>query len=171
MTAKARTTFNEEIFVTIERIAQAIKRNSSACMVADAIKEAFPWARNVSVDIQTIRFTDPESKLRYIFLTPRKIQEYIVDWDSGTNPEPFDFILGKPVQIVKAHIGKEWRKPIITGTDKKAISEALDQNVALGGATAIESKRGAVIIIGGKTPPRSSVPGNVRAFGIKGMKR
>jgi hypothetical protein len=171
MRTSVNTSFKERISVTSDRIQEAIRRNSSACMAADAIKEALPWAKSVSVDIQTMRLTDPEARLRYIFLTPRRVQEHIVDWDAGVDPEPFDFMLGKPTQIVKAHMGTDWKKPTITGTDRKAISEALDQEVILGGATAIESKKGAIIVIGGKTPPKSRGSSGVRAFGIKGLKR
>jgi hypothetical protein len=43
-------------------------------MIAEAIKQAVPRATNVSVDLSTVRWTDPEKKLRYTYLTPRAAQ-------------------------------------------------------------------------------------------------
>ena len=52
------------INVTEADIAKAIKRDSNHCMIADAIKHTVPGVRNVSVDLQTIRWSDPQTHLR-----------------------------------------------------------------------------------------------------------
>ena len=52
--------------VTAELIATAIPRNSGHCMIADALRAAIPSARFISVDLQTIRWSDPETNRRYI---------------------------------------------------------------------------------------------------------
>jgi hypothetical protein len=53
-----------------------------------------PWAKLVKVDLQSIRLTDPENNLRYLFLTPGIPQAALVTWDEGVKPQPFSFQLG-----------------------------------------------------------------------------
>jgi hypothetical protein len=79
--------------VTKELRDEAVKSNSSHCMIAEAIKEAYPLLNHVSVDLQTIRFSDPAKGLRYIYLTPRACQEALVLFDEGVASKPFRFIL------------------------------------------------------------------------------
>jgi hypothetical protein len=56
--------------VTPEHFKIGVSQKSDACPVAEAFKDAFPQYRSVSVDLATIRATDPEKNLRYIWLTP-----------------------------------------------------------------------------------------------------
>lgn len=93
------------VIVTEDIIEAAIPRDSSHCMIAEAIKKAFPGARNVSVDLQTIRFTDPEKPLRYTYLTPRPAAVALVNFDSGEKPEPF------AVRLHGAHVTASGAKP------------------------------------------------------------
>lgn len=79
--------------LTSEGIEAAKQRDSSHCMIAEAVKAAFPGAAYVSVDLQTIRFSDPEKHLRYTYLTPRSAQIALVNFDQGREPEPFAFRL------------------------------------------------------------------------------
>ena len=58
-------------------------------MIAEAIKKAIPRATGVSVDLQAIRWTDPDLQLRYVFLTPREAQVALLHFDRGETPEPF----------------------------------------------------------------------------------
>jgi hypothetical protein len=58
------------IRVEAEHIARAVERSSSACAIADALKQQIPNARHVAVDLQCIRWTDCVRKIRYIALTP-----------------------------------------------------------------------------------------------------
>jgi hypothetical protein len=76
-------------------IDESLERNSSHCMAADAIKDAIPDAKFVSVDLQTIRWTDPEKHLRYMVLTPRIVQERLIAFDQGLRDalEPFTFTM------------------------------------------------------------------------------
>jgi hypothetical protein len=71
-------------------------------MIADAIKEAIPNAQSVAVDLVTIRWTDPVRELRYIYLTPRRAQLALIDFDRGVVPKPFDVQLAGAAQVVRA---------------------------------------------------------------------
>lgn len=85
-----------DLVVTPEIIAAATKEDSSHCMLADAVRLAYPGAKNVTVDIQTIRFSDPtkgEAGARFTYLTPRIAQLGLVDFDAGVPPEPFSCVL------------------------------------------------------------------------------
>jgi hypothetical protein len=66
-----------------EIIDVAVVADSSHCIYADAVKAACPWATHISVDVQTIRFTDPRRGLRYTYLTPRSAQIGIIKFDQG----------------------------------------------------------------------------------------
>jgi len=81
------------IKVTKAIIDRSVKGNSGHCMIADALKETRPKATAVGVDIQTIRFTDPDRGLRYTYLTPLIAQRAILNFDEGIKPKAFDFRL------------------------------------------------------------------------------
>ncbi len=80
-----------EIVVTQSLIENAERRDSSHCMIAEALKEAVPNTKFVSVDLQSIRYT--ADGWRYLYLTPRKAQEALIAFDSGSHTEPFTFEL------------------------------------------------------------------------------
>jgi hypothetical protein len=69
--------------VTEEHIAKALERDSSHCIIAMAVAEALPHVRHISVDLQSIRFTDPRKKLRLTFLSPHLARDIIVNFDQG----------------------------------------------------------------------------------------
>jgi hypothetical protein len=96
--------------VSEEIITQSIPKDSSHCMIADALAQAMPNAKYISVDLATIRFTDLAAGWRYIYLTPRIAQEALVAFDQGERPEPFR------VQSRAAHM-------VATGTAQKARKE------------------------------------------------
>lgn len=81
------------VIVTQELIDAAVRRDSSHCMIAEALRDAAPWGTSPSVDTQTIRISNPEKGFRYTYLTPRVAQYKIRDWDEGKVIEPFDFQL------------------------------------------------------------------------------
>lgn len=91
----------KEIDVTEAIIAQATKENSTHCMIADAIKVALPSVRNVSVDLQTIRFSDRDRGERYIYFTPGLAQRQLLRFDQGVVVDPWTLRLPtSPAQIV-----------------------------------------------------------------------
>jgi hypothetical protein len=80
-----------KIEVKEKEIKEGIVKHSGHCMVAEAIKAAVPKFTNISVDTQTIRVSDPEKGVRYIYLTPPKVADYVLDFDEGIEPAPFNF--------------------------------------------------------------------------------
>lgn len=86
--------------VTDEIIDRSVPKSSEHCMVADAVKVAFPTAKAVSVDLATVRFSDPGKGLRYIYLTPRIAQEQLIEFDEGRRPYAFQCELTRAAQIV-----------------------------------------------------------------------
>jgi len=81
------------IKVSQKHIDDAIPADSAHCMIADGIKESLPHVKHISVDIGSIRYSDPKKGLRYTFLTPRPAQWALVQYDQGVKPEPFNFDL------------------------------------------------------------------------------
>src|SRR5215469_3403443 len=80
-----------KIAVTTKNIEESCRNDSRHCMIADAIKEQFPEARNISVDMMTIRWSDPRKGWRYIYLTPKPAQKALIAYDFGKKIEPFSF--------------------------------------------------------------------------------
>lgn len=101
------------VTVTRERIDQATQRDSGHCMIADAVRDAVPDASAISVDLQTIRWTDSAKGLRYIYLTPRVAQVALVKFDQGIPTEPFSFRV-RSGQILKS--GRTKYQPQELGT-------------------------------------------------------
>lgn len=87
--SKSKTSPRLDIPITQDVIDSAQRRDSSHCMIADAIQAAVPNARFISVDLATIRFSDLVAGKRYIYLTPRPAQEALLDFDQGKKSEPF----------------------------------------------------------------------------------
>jgi len=88
--------------VTQPLIDRAQKGDSSHCMIADAVRAALPDVKSVSVDVVSIRFTDPAKRQRYIYLTPRVAQLALINFDQGVQTQPFRFQLKKAVQVVES---------------------------------------------------------------------
>jgi hypothetical protein len=77
-----------------EYINTAIRGDSSHCMGALGVEAALPYKpQRLAVDLQTIRWTDPALGLRYVYLTPRVMQEALLEFDEGINPDEFTFTL------------------------------------------------------------------------------
>jgi len=74
-------------------IETSTQKDSSHCMIAEALARAVPRAKYISVDLATIRFSDPEAGVRYVYLTPRKAQEALLAFDQGERPKPFQIYL------------------------------------------------------------------------------
>jgi hypothetical protein len=85
--------------VTEELIYEATQRDSSHCMISEAIAIAMPKASRISTDLQTIRLTIPDMGYRFTYLTPRIAQEGLINFDQGVPPEPFKFALRNPIHI------------------------------------------------------------------------
>lgn len=161
-----------KVVITREIIESAKTRDSSHCMVAEAVKSAFPSASYVSVDLQTIRMSDPSKGLRYTYLTPRVAQIGLIKFDQGDNGiEPFEFLL---------------RRGQVTRSGKTKPGIGLSEQQLLQRKTAAESaqkkRNGRTILtnrgdgnsvpdrIGGKPPPTTPFARR-RAFGLRALER
>jgi len=72
-----------ELKITPESYERAIQSSSGGCLIADAIKEQYPQYTRVSVDMATIRLTDPERGERYTYLTSSDAQYLLLSFDQG----------------------------------------------------------------------------------------
>lgn len=97
--------------IEADLIATGTQRHSAYCVIAEAIRRALPHVTAVSVDLQTIRWSDKTKGLRYIWLTPVNGQQFIVDYDQGHRERlnPLTLIL-RHVQILKMRTDAERRK-------------------------------------------------------------
>ena len=156
---------------------QAKRADSSHCMIAEAIKASVPYAKSISVDLQTIRFSDRERRLRYVYLTPRIAQIGVIEFDQGHDIEPFDFILTGAHVIAMAS-----RVKTVEGLIADPITGAMKETRVLMKASRVEkmnlakqgirpSHHGAVPErVGGRAPP--SVPfSRRRAFGLRAIQK
>ena len=96
---RQRTLGRMQIQVTKEIVERAIRETSGHCLIADAIKASIPDTAFVSVDLQTIRFTDRKSALRYVYLTPPDAQDALISFDQGEEISPFQFKLNRAIRI------------------------------------------------------------------------
>ncbi len=88
-----------------EQIDRAVKSDSGACLIADAIKAQYPKLVNISVDMATIRASDRERGERYTYLTPPAAQQVLLWFDQGW-PNPVDELTIKgAVQILPIRQG------------------------------------------------------------------
>jgi len=140
-----------QVAITQAHIDTAIPADSGHCMIADALREALPHVRGVSVDLQTIRFTDPKKAQRYTYLTPPIAQDYLVAFDQGQFLEPFTFNLTSPIQV--AHAGTKGKG--------SGLSQAYE------GTKVTRSNKLVGVRLGGKPLPVAALhtgPGEYRAF-------
>jgi hypothetical protein len=153
------------VTLTPEIIDGAERRSSSHCMWADALKLAVPEAKHVSVDLQTIRFTDSEKGLRFTYLTPRRAQVSLIRFDQGMHTEPCSVELrGGQVTKVRGY-ASHTRKHRGTMPDGARTDTRRPHT---GGSSPPE-------IIGGTTPPVGPLAnvhfgasrGKRRAFGLR----
>ena len=92
------------IEVTQDHIDESTQRDSSHCMIAEAIKDTIPGVKRVSVDLATIRYTYKGK--RYVHLTPRPGQVALLQFDNGEPLAPFKLKLGRPSQVTVSGRGK-----------------------------------------------------------------
>ena len=86
-----------KVNVTQEDIDKAVKKNSRSCMIATAIRRAYPELSHIAVDIQAIRVTDSKHREQLTFLTPRfPAVEMLCAFDEGDEVTPFSFKLKGP---------------------------------------------------------------------------
>jgi len=142
------------------------------CMISEGIKTAFDKLKTpidvVYTDLQTIRYTIPKKNKRYVHLTPRSVQQALVDFDSGDPVEPFTFVLytDRAVQILPAK-----KHPGNPEGGKKGRASMAAKRAAL--KLAVKGRSDRMVIEGGKPPPKASprYPARLRRFGLRLLKR
>lgn len=155
------------VTVTPELIEHSKTRDSSHCMIAEAVKQAYPGAAFVSVDLQTIRFSDPGKGERYTYLTPRISQVALINFDQGHAPEPFQFQLrnGQVTRAGDRHRAHPLQQ--LSPEEKAAradhlLSQRLVHQPGGEQVGAVPDR------IGGRTPPTTPFARR-RAFGLRAL--
>jgi hypothetical protein len=87
------------INVTEECITEGVRKSSKDCMIGLALRTVVPQAQYVSVDTQAIRFSDPDTRERYMILTPPVGQRAILAWDAGSPIAPFKMTGLAPIRV------------------------------------------------------------------------
>ena len=157
----------KKVFISQERINTSVERDSAHCMFADAIKDSIPSAQRPEVDIQTVRWSDPEAGYRYVYLTPRAVQDAIIHFDTGEKNKlkPFTFTLpSKEAQMFPLCTLTEEQK-----ASKRKYNESYKEREIVVGKVNGQGREDVVGVIGGTPPPR--VPGGRRRiFVLKQMR-
>src|SRR5258708_3241340 len=81
--------------------AATVGRIDGARIIAEAVRAARPDVRNVSVDLSTIRWTDPKTGRRVKFATPIVLRDALLSLAGGVAPQPFRFVLGRAAQVMR----------------------------------------------------------------------
>jgi hypothetical protein len=152
-------------FMVLERhMDEAQKNHSVKCMVAEALKEAYPHFSNVKVDIHYMRFTDAEREERYIVPTPVPVGVVLYKWDEGVRLPEFRVYTRGGGQT--ARLRKQ--RPPMTPEDKARLDGLHEKRKREDARIEVERKTqggGAAYKLGGKVPKIPAL--NKRTFGIK----
>jgi hypothetical protein len=146
-----------KIRVEKDVIDKACRANSRHCMIAEAIRDQIKGATNISVDLMTIRYSDPKKGLRYTFHTPRVAQKALVEFDMGRPVPAFVFQLKGGQATSMVHQDKQIHS---LGRRKNHVTK--------------EANGGIVVdVVGGKSPPKLNPkhPSHqtIRQFGLAGF--
>lgn len=182
--------------VDVATIEASVPRDSSHCMIAEAVKASLPGMTHISVDLQTIRFSDPAKRLRYVYLTPRAAQLALIRFDSGTRPEPFSMRL-QGGQVTAMSKSSAWRRMTPeqqreqttkqrqtrqqeqrylqqeTGQGELSLDEEQQQARALSKPVLVNegsTDHQPPTVVGGRRPPRMSFARR-RTFGLRALER
>jgi hypothetical protein len=144
-------------------------RSSSHCMYAEALRDALKErdikARNIAVDLQTVRFTDVTAGVRFIYFTPPAAQQGIVDFDQGNKIKPHKVRLYRERCAQVIPLGRRVKRRLkieLTKTSRGKRKRTLNSTPT---------------VIGGKAPPIAALSNNPsrwtgkrRAFGMRLLK-
>ena len=148
------------INVTPSILERACRKDSSHCMIAEAIKEAWPDVYDVSVDVRTIRMTDRKAGKRFVYLTPQNCVENLIKFDFGVKLDPWHFFVPmRPAQVYPLTVrdqskANKAKRPKNTG--KKEIKASHDSPTPL--------------VHGGRPPMTAALASSARG-GPRGRKR
>ena len=158
-----------KVQVTKEHIIRGLESDSGYCLVAEAVRDALKAEglrpAFISVDLQTIRYTDMQKRERHTFLTPRSAQEALVHFDQGEYNEPFVFMLSRRNSSVTLA-----GKGDAAARLRRSRNESEPGNKRSHKAGAYLKANGTRMTrTGGKTPPIGAL-GRVRQFGIRALR-
>jgi len=171
-----------KVHVKKETITKAITADSSRCWIAESIKEQVPTATHVAVDLATVRFTDPEKGLRYVYLTPYSAQLALLQFDEGNPPGPFSFLLknahvsksGSTLPPVKVKADGEVRTKLKAQRDRENARARHARRVAAREAISstaahLRVSNGSKVPrrVGGRRPPQLRM---MRQFGVRAFR-
>ena len=97
---KGESTPTLRLRITEDQWQTAIRSKSGGCLISDAIKRQYPHFQRPETDMATIRFTDPEQGVRYVYLTPPSAQHLLLAFDQGWNSTTSEVVIKTAVQIV-----------------------------------------------------------------------
>jgi hypothetical protein len=175
------------VAVSQGQIDTAVQGDSGHCMIAEAVKLSVKSAGKpitegtVSVDLQTIRYTDPERGLRYTYLTPRIAQVALVNFDQARKVEPFSFRMAG-AQVTAAGWKRKKQSPGAKAASLKNLEKANKvreglERPTLRGNDMADNNGKVPERVGGRTPPKAAlahppVPfARRRAFGLRALER
>ena len=149
-----------------ETITSAVTADSTKCWIAESIKAAYPEAKNVAVDVATTRFSDFERGLRFVYLTPYTAQKALIEFDEGTPPVPFSFLL-RNAHVTRAGITAARKE----GNKKRAAASSASLTKKLA-KPRIQKNPGAQSgalprRVGGRRPPQLKT---LRQFGVRAFR-
>ena len=133
--------------------------NSGHCAGADALKDTYPQYTYVSIDLQTVRVSDPAKGLRYIYLTPRILQQAIWLFDQGKKIRPFRYVLRS------AHV-------VAMSLANRTKGQPRRDQVRLGRRRLLANTKNQLPdVIGGRAPKKQTGPGNSfrREYGLRAL--
>lgn len=105
---KLRLLKSMRVTVGQTEIDHAIRANSRKCMIHQSIERDYPSLKNIVVDKNQVRATDPDRNVIYTFDQAPLAKAALLKWDAGETLPPFSFILRHPVvrQRIKRNDGR-----------------------------------------------------------------
>ena len=95
----------------------AVQASSGGCLLVEAIKRQYPHLTGISVDMATVRVSDPKKGLRFTYLTPENGQTLLLSYDQGwAQPDEQDVTLLRAVKVTKMQRQAPGRKSAQRGS-------------------------------------------------------
>jgi hypothetical protein len=86
-----------QVVVTQKEIDESALAKSDGCMIQASIKRDHPEFKNIWVDKNQIRLTDPKANCIYTFQMAPRGRAMILKWDAGEKIKPFDIWIRNPI--------------------------------------------------------------------------
>lgn len=177
-----------DVQITKDAYERAAQSDSGGCLIADSIREQYPFLSHIRVDMATIRATDRKKGESYTWLTPADAQYTLLFYDQGWPHVREKITLMRPIKVravtstPKANTSRAEKLAILEA--REAAGEELnsaekgqltqlrkpDRPTAAGKST-VKGSRGREVVHGGRNVPIAKHPnmlaGRDRHFGAK----